>query len=459
VQECDRQTTIILERGKDRISGNREEYVTEPTSRPSPVRSGTGQGSNSVHVRQFNERVILAALRRMGQASKADIARHASLTNNAAGVIVRELERAGLIHEKGKKRDGGRGQPATMLSLAPEGAYGIGVRIDRRSIETVLVDFAGQPINRRIHTMDLPAPERAIDLIARDIATLVAQLSPVARDRLAGVGVAAPYNLGAWLEKLDLPVGPFRAWDDFDIASALRAATGLDVVAENDGTAAAVAELFYGHGRTIDDFLYLFIGPAIGGGVVLGGQYARGATGNAGDVAMMPVTPSRLPSAPAPANGKPFDILLSRASINALVRHLRYHGADIGGLADLAGMGERMPEAVNEWVEDCVDALLAPLLSAVSILDVPVVVIDSDLDRAIVDEIINWLQWRLTESMPEARNAPRLMRGSFGEDAGAIGAASLPLHLNFSPFAAILTGSHVMGRDDGTLTTPRREIA
>jgi predicted NBD/HSP70 family sugar kinase len=402
--------------------------------------------------------VILAALRRLGQASKADIARHASLTNNAAGVIVRELERAGLIHERGKKRDGGRGQPATMLSLAPEGAYGIGVRIDRRSIETVLVDFSGQPINRRLHRMDLPEPTYAIDLIARDIDALIADLSPQARSRLVGVGIAAPYNLGSWLEKLDMPAARFREWDDFDVASALRMETGLDVVAENDGTAAAVAELFYGHGRKVDNFLYLFIGPAIGGGVVLGGQYVRGATGNAGDVAMMPVQPSRLVSAPVPANSRASDILISRASINALVRHLRYHGAEISGLADLTRATSSMAEAVSEWVEDCVDALISPLLSAVAILDVPVVVIDSDLDRPVLDEIIGWLQWRLNESMPEARTAPRLMSGSFGQDAGAIGAASLPLHLNFSPFAAILTGNHANGRDEPAgITTYRRE--
>jgi predicted NBD/HSP70 family sugar kinase len=346
-----------------------------------------------------------------------------------------------------------------MLTLAPEGAYGIGVRLDRRSIETVLVDFAGQPINRRLHTMDLPAPGRAIDLVSRDIATLVGQLPAAARNRLVGVGVAAPYNLGAWLEKLDMPAASFRAWSDFDIGAALRQTTGLEVVAENDGTAAAVAELFYGHGRQIDDFLYLFIGPAIGGGVVLGGQYVRGASGNAGDVALMPVAPSRLASAPAPSSGKAFDILLSRASVNALVRHLRFHGAEIAGLADLAGIAATMPDAVSEWVEDCVDALVAPLLSAVAILDVPAVIIDGDLDPAILDEIINWLRWRLNESMPEARTAPQLMRGSFGEDAGAIGAASLPLHLNFSPFAAILTGSHAGGRDDGTMISHRREIA
>jgi predicted NBD/HSP70 family sugar kinase len=348
-----------------------------------------------------------------------------------------------------------------MLSLAPEGAYGIGVRIDRRSIETVLVNFAGELISRRLHTDDLPEPNYAVELIAADIAALTAELAPAARARLAGVGVAAPYNLGAWLEKIDMPTARFREWDDFDVASALRLETGLDVVAENDGTAAAVAELFYGHGRRADNFLYLFIGPAIGGGVVLGGQYMRGASGNAGDVAMMPVAMSRLASAPVPPNGRATDILISRASINALVRHLRFRGAEISGLADLASATSSMTEAVNEWIEDCVDALITPLLSAVAILDVPVVVIDGDLDGTILDEIINWLQWRLNESMPEARSAPRIMRGSFGQDAGAIGAASLPLHLSFSPFADILTGNHGNGRDEnaGMATYKREEHA
>ena len=81
--------------------------------------AANGQGSNSVHVRQFNERVILTALRRLGSASKADLARYANLTNNTAGVIVRELEAQRLVRAEGK-RSGQRGQPATLLSLNAE---------------------------------------------------------------------------------------------------------------------------------------------------------------------------------------------------------------------------------------------------------------------------------------------------------------------------------------------------
>jgi predicted NBD/HSP70 family sugar kinase len=399
---------------------------------------GPHQGSNSVSIRQFNVRVILSALRRLGSASKADIARQAALTTNAAGVIVRELERAGLVREQGKKRGGGRGQPATMLTLDPEGAYAVGIRIDRGAIETVLVDFAGRPIARRCHIMDLPSPEETIALLARDVETVLSTIEPERRTHVVGIGVAAPYNLGSWMRELGISASALGRWDAFDIAAALVTATGYDVIVENDGTAAAVAELFYGHGRTLDDFLYLFIGPAIGGGVVLAGQYLRGVSGNAGDVAMIPVQPSALSSAPRPE--KVWDILISRASINALVRHLRWSGAELSGLADLSSVAARHSMAVEEWTDDCADALVVPVLASVAVLDVASVVIDSDLDRTILDRIIGQLQRRLDDSVPEARNPPRILRGSFGKDAGAVGAASLPLHLNFSPHSGIPTG-------------------
>ena len=62
-----------------------------------------------------------------------------------------------------------------------------------------------------------------------------------------------------------------------------------------------VAELFLGRGRELNDFLYVFIGSAAGGGVVIGGDYHRGAHSNAGDLGLMPTSLSRLSSAPEPS--------------------------------------------------------------------------------------------------------------------------------------------------------------
>lgn len=398
-----------------------------------------GRGSNSANLRRYNERLLLQALRRTQPASKADLARSANLTSTAVGSIIASLEQAGLIESTGRRVHGLRGQPASLLQLAPQGAFGIGVRLDRGGIETVLVNFAGEVLARRSHDMLLPAPKQVLSLVDKDIRALLARLSPAERERLTGIGVAQPFNLGSWLRELDLSSNAFDAWIDVDFASELAAIVPLPVFSENDGNAAAIAELFYGCGRRASDFIYLFLGPAIGGGIAIDGDCLRGANSNAGDIGVMPVPPSRLPSAPEPSG--PWDILLARASLNALARHLRYCGEAVDTRADLEACVARGTPAVDAWIDDCIEALAPAVRAMLCVTDAPVVVIDADIDAGLIDTVMKRLRTALALGAPEARGIPELMRGSFGPDAGAIGAASLPMFFNFSPRAGILKGA------------------
>src|SRR5215203_5255462 len=108
--------TKLDSRHKPRSSDGIRNLVRLHRETASLSRLATGQGSNSANLRQYHERVILTALRRLGQASKADLARQAGFTDNTAGVIVRELQERQLIRVEGR-RTGARGQPATLLSL------------------------------------------------------------------------------------------------------------------------------------------------------------------------------------------------------------------------------------------------------------------------------------------------------------------------------------------------------
>lgn len=412
-------------------------------------RPRVGRGSNSVQLRRYNERIVLQVLRRVDVASKADLARLARLTNAAIGGIIQELEAEGLIETLGKRHDGGRGQPATMLKLNACGAFGFGVRLDRTSIETVLVDFSNRVIGRRAHDMILPSPEKACELIARDITSLLELLDENQRSRITGVGLGMPFNLGSWLRELGLPGDTFQLWDDIDFEGLLEDALPFPVFSENDATAATIAELFYGVGRGCNDFLYLFVGPAIGGGIVVGGDCLRGVSGNAGHFAVMPVAASKLPSAPAPTGRS--DLLITRASLAALGRHLAYVGFPTSSRTDLEQAVERGHPAVDEWLEDCVDALVTAIWSAHAVVDVPVLVIDADIDGGLIDKLIARLKPALAASAPEARRPPDVVRGTFGQDAGAIGAASLPMFFNFSPRASILTGEDTVQDRDATM--------
>lgn len=419
---------------------SRPSHVSAPQDRPgggaAPGSASLGHGSTSSLIGDFNERVVLASLRRFGPASKAELARRIGLTGNAAGVIVRKLEEGGLVRTAGK-RYGGRGQPATMIELDPAGAFAVGVRIDRDMIELVLVDLEGT-ILERVVIDGLPAPEDAVAALAGHVRAFRRRLGTDGSGRLAGLGVAMPYNLGSWLGSLDLPDEIFRQWDGFDLQSALSRATGLPVIVENDGSAAAVGELLHGHGRELDDFLYVFIGPAVGGGVVLGGNYLRGRNANAGDLAVVPVGPSRLASAPAAqAEVTP---LIARASLAVLARHLRHAGVRVRSTMDLEGAIEAAPIAFSEWIEDAADALAWPVLTGAHILDVDHVIVAGDLSPDLLEPLVERLAERCAACVAESRRPPILRVGAVGRDAGAVGAASLPVHVSYSPMPELLTG-------------------
>jgi predicted NBD/HSP70 family sugar kinase len=379
---------------------------------------------------RYNERRVLQVIRRMAEASKAELARQTNLTNTAVGTIVTALHRKHLLKISGKRHDGQRGQPATLYQLEPKGSYSIGVRVDRNCIQTILIDFKGTVLSRRSHESILPKPETALEIIIGDVKALLENLSENQRPRLSGIGLAQPYNLDSWLTELSLPYEAFSRWKRFDLAAEIEKATSIPVCCENDVAAASIAELFYGIGRNIDDFLYLFFGPAIGGGIVINGESVRGPRGNAGDIGLMPVPPSTLNSAPQPKGE--WDILLNRASINALIRHLRANGHEVGSFSDVNLMVDCQERAVNEWVDDCVAALAPVIWSAVALLDSQVVVLGTDLGHGFIEKILTKLKPKLDSSAPEARTAPRLISGSFGNDAEAMGAANLPFFYLFS---------------------------
>ena len=84
-------------------------------------------------------------------------------------------------------------------------------------------------------------------------------------------------------------------------------------------------------------------------------------------------------------------------------------------------------------------ALSHLIWAARALLDVPVVVIGADVSGGLTGLLKERLEAALAASAPESRTPPRIVAGSFGSDAGAVGAASLPIFYSFSPSMETLT--------------------
>ncbi|OYU76547.1 MAG: serine/threonine protein kinase, partial [Burkholderiales bacterium PBB5] len=300
------------------------------------------RGSSQGGLRQYNERVVLQAVRQHGAVAGAEIARLTCLTPQTVSMICKRLEADGLLR-RGERQRGKVGQPAVPLSLNPDGAFAVGIKVGRRSVDVLLVDFTGAVRRRWSLDYRYPEPKALLAEIGARLAEIHASLSPAERERVQGVGIAAPFNLGGWQTLLDMPADVAACWPTLDLRAAVARLTAWPVALMKDTAAACVAELVAGRGRSIQSYLYVFVDTFVGGGLVLDSHLRAGLHGNAGAIGSLPLalaSGGRRTRGNADAGLPAPPQLLSVASLLNL--ELLYQGAglDIAAVADDRALAE-----------------------------------------------------------------------------------------------------------------------
>jgi predicted NBD/HSP70 family sugar kinase len=380
-------------------------------------------GSNQVGMREFNERVVLQAVRLHGSLPKAELARLTRLSTQTVSVIINRLLEEGLVVKRDSLR-GKVGQPSQPIALAPDGAFSIGVRIGRRRLDVLLLDFCGAVRHRASIDYDTPS----VEVVFAEIAVQLAQIGHLLGDkaaRLAGVGLAAPLMFGGWQKLVRMSAQDADAWTRTSMRERLQALTPLPVQFAKDTAAACVAELVAGRGRGMKSYLYLFVDVLIGGALVIDGQPHPGLYGNAGAVGSMPL-------AVAAADGRAPQ-LLARASLLTLEEMQA-----AAGLAVLGTMDERMLAgpwlAVTErWLADAAGAIAFAINGSACLLDLDGVIIDGAMHPLLLARLFEAIRGAMGRYNWEGVMRPALHQGEVGADAKVVGAAYLPLHASFAP--------------------------
>ena len=114
-------------------------------------------------VRAHHEKLVLTFLQRHGAHSKAKIARHTNLSPQAISVIIREIEKDGLL-KKEKPVKGKVGQRSIPITVNTNGAFSLGLRIGRRSADLTLMSFLGQLQKQKLVKYDYPTASRLFHL-------------------------------------------------------------------------------------------------------------------------------------------------------------------------------------------------------------------------------------------------------------------------------------------------------
>ena len=386
------------------------------------------RGGDTTGLRAYNERLMITAIRQVGALSKAEIARTTGLSGQAATVIVNSLLDEGLLVKREVVR-GRVGKPFTPIALNPEGAYSMGVKIGRRSLEALLVDFDGAVVASRSTSYPAPLPAQTMALAAGTAVELIGSLKRRLRSRIVGLGVAIPWVLHEWSDVLGLERDAIAAWREIDVAAELQAATGLSVSVYNDATAACAAEMIAGDRIGRRSALYIYLGTFVGGGVVIDGRLHRGEQLNAGALGSMPMVETG-------DGGRPHQ-LIHEASVIDLERALIAAGFDVSEVFSPHGTSDA-DDVFDAWMRRAVEGLSRAVVSAMSVVDFEEVVIDGllrpDWRRRVVDGVTSaYGRFDCTGLSPI-----EIAAGSIGPQARVLGAALLPLIGRFSPDTDLL---------------------
>lgn len=394
----------------------------------SPIRatSGTNQEGTSAH----NRRVMMDALRLNGALSRADLARATQLTKQAVSNIIDELERDGFVVSLDAVRKG-RGQPSTPYRLVPEGAFAIGLQIDRHLTRAVAVDLVGTVLVRAQGNLPPDDPEGGVKIILgliegirRDLAAISAQ----SEQRIVGLGVAMPGPFG--LEEFGDNKWMMPAWQKYPLLETLAAGTGLDVSLQNDAAACAIAERMVGAAHGLDHAVCLYVGYGIGAGLILNGESYRGGNGNAGEIGMALLSP----------RGSDGAVLEHRASLASLYQHLELDPSEPGLYEHVEALALAEDPALLAWVRDAAMDLSWSVQLIETLFDPQTVILTSGAPEALARLILEAML-PLPSSIADRpqRSLPRLQLGITDPWSIALGAAAEPIGRAFDPrFSAIL---------------------
>lgn len=385
--------------------------IRQPGAAPSTSTESLS-GTNLARAGDYNQRVILQAVRAAGTITRAELTAITGLTPPTVGNITSRLLSDGLIRTDGRIL-GGRGQPALKFTIDPEGAFALGLNIDRDHVTLVTMDLAGHIHDRASLESRFALPDEVLSFVRSELRR-IRRRRDINAARLIGIGIGIPDNLG----DIPLPRKPeaYAEWSRVDVCQLFSRELDMPAYSDNDATAAAVGELQFGGGRGRQHFMFTLISAGLGSGIILNGQPYRGAGNSAGEIAFI---------AENLFTGGDEGILQDRISLYALYDYLSERGIAVAGPDELDSNDPACTAAVDTWIDMAAARLVGPFAVMNCAFNPEVHIIGGRLPRFIVERLCETLNARLRQAIPRAPAVAPFIASVAAEDAAPMGAAVL----------------------------------
>lgn len=228
-------------------------------------------------IKNINTACVLNTIRVKESISRADIARATGLTPATVSNITAELIGLSLVKEMERGESNG-GRKPVLLSINKTACYFGGIHIGSTMLEAAVSNVEAEILGESRSELNGVSPEEAVGLGLRLLSEAKAKAGV---KELAGIGVCT-HGLVRSEEGL-LVFAPNLGWSNVKLGSMFHEGSGLPVFVENDVRAMALAESWCGLAFGVKDYVYLYIGPGIGGSIVNNNELYKGRGGFAGE--------------------------------------------------------------------------------------------------------------------------------------------------------------------------------
>lgn len=410
--------------------------------RPSVV----GKRASDLHdMREANNALVLRLIRQHGPLARVAIARRTGLSRTTVSSIVDNLLAEGVVRE-GETLNAapGGGRRPTLVHFNESAGVIIGVDIGRTHFTIIVTDLDVHTLARHSGPWNTDSgPQACLPRLIDEIRRVISERH-WDWDHVVGVGIGVPGPVDMTLNTLVKPPR-LAGWDGVDIEGIMRAALGAPVLLNNDANLGALAESRYGAAAGESDFAYIKVGTGIGCGLVINGEIYRGSSGVAGEIGHFTVDENG-PRCTCGNRG----CLEATAAASQIVHLAVDAGYDQGEItagaasgaqevdvADVVAAALQGDAACQHAISRSGELIGMALASLVNLVNPSIILVDGSVSRA-GELLLAPVRKAIAErSLWAASHATRVQASALGDNAIALGAATMVLDAVFGAPAPI----------------------
>lgn len=366
--------------------------------------------------------------------SRTELATQTGLSRATIAILAAELLAAGLVEEVGLGESTGGRRPM-LLRFNPGAATALGAVLQDHTWSLVVTDLQARVLHQHQVEVEGESPEAAVAALKAGVDAVVPVMQRLGPRALPAIGLGTPglVDVTSGIIKSAVDVG----WFEVPFQRMVEEALGRKAFIANRSKLGALAELWYGATRGIDDLIYLSIGTGVSAGIVHQGKLYLGSNSSAGEVGHMTILPDG-PPCPCGNRGclqqlvsQPAILQRARARLSgdgrSALRDLVTGEADALTVDAVFGAAAAGDQLAQEVVGETAAYLGIAVANLINLFNPELIVLGGPVGHA-GEVLLAPLRAEVRQrAMAYPASIAEIRIGTVGPNAGAVGAAVLTL--------------------------------